>query len=63
MESERAEIGIYQKMRIKNLMGGSVRSDLKKLDPFTLEMSKNHLLRSFRRNRRLRVKAGHKNAK
>ena len=35
--------------------GGSVRSDLKKLDSFTLEMSKNHLIRSFLRNGRLRV--------
>ena len=33
-----------------------MRSDLKKLDSFTLEMSKNHLIRSFLRNGRLRVK-------
>ena len=44
-------------MRIKNLMG-SVRSDLKKLDSFTLEMSKNHLIRSFLSNGRLRVNLG-----
>ena len=31
-------------------------SDLKKLDSFTLEMSKNHLIRTFLRNGRLRVK-------
>ena len=43
-------------MRIKNLRGGgSVRSDLKKLDSFTLEMSKNHLISNFLRNGRLRV--------
>ena len=33
-----------------------MRSDLKKLDSFTLETSKNHLIRSFLRNGRLRVK-------
>ena len=54
MKSGRAEIGSFQKMRIKNLMG-SVRSDLIKLDSFTLEMSKNHLIRNFPRNGRLRV--------
>ena len=36
--------------------GGSVRSDLKKLDSFTVETSKNHLIRNFLRNGRLRVK-------
>ena len=35
--------------------GGSVRSDFKKLDSFTLEKSKNHLIHSFLRNGRLRV--------
>ena len=34
----------------------SVRSDLKKLDSFTLEMSKNYLIRNFLRKGRLRVK-------
>ena len=34
---------------------GSVKSDLKKLDYFTLETSKNHLIRNFLRNGRLRV--------
>ena len=33
-----------------------MRSDLKKLDSFTLETSKNHLIRNFLRNGRLRVK-------
>ena len=56
MKSGRVLIGIFQKMRIKNLRGGSVRSDLKKLDSFTLETSKNHLIRNFLRNERLRVK-------
>ena len=31
-----------------------MRSDLKKFDSFTLEMSKNHLIRTFLRNGRLR---------
>ena len=55
MKSGRAKIAIFQKMRIKNLMG-SVRSDLKKLDSFTLKTSKNHLIRSFLRNGRVWVK-------
>ena len=55
MKSGRAKIGIFQKMRIKNLMWASeVR--LKKLDSFTLETSKNHLIRNFLRSGRLRVK-------
>ena len=33
-----------------------MRSDLKKLDSFTSETSKNHLIRNFLRNGRLRVK-------
>ena len=41
-------------MRIKNLRGGSVRSDLKKLDSFTLETSKNKLIRNFMRNGHVR---------
>ena len=41
-------------MRNKNLRGGSVKSDFKKLDSFTLEMSKNHLIRNVLRNGRLR---------
>ena len=55
MKSGRAKIGIFQKMRIKNLMGGQWGPILK-LDSFTLETSKNHLIRSFLRNGRLRVK-------
>ena len=47
-------MGIFQKMRIKNLRG-SVWSDLKKLDSFTFEMSKNDLIRNFLRKERLRV--------
>ena len=45
-------IGIFQKMRIKNLRG----SDLKKIDSFTLETSKNHLIRNFLPNGRVMVK-------
>ena len=37
------------------ILRGVRRSDLKKLDSFTLEMPKNHLIRSFLRNGRLRV--------
>ena len=56
MKSGRAQIGIFQKMRIKNLRGVSeVR--FKKLDSFTLETSKNNLIRNFLRNGRLRVKS------
>ena len=55
MKAGKAKIGIYQEMRIKNLSGVSeVR--LKKIDSFTLETSKNHLIRNFLRNGRLRVK-------
>ena len=39
----------------KSMGRGSVRSDLKKLDLFTLETSKNHLIRNFLRNGRVRV--------
>ena len=35
--------------------GGSVRSDFKILDSFTLETSKNHLIRNFLRNKGLKV--------
>ena len=35
---------------------GSVRSDLEKLYSFTLETSKNHLIRNILRNGRVRVK-------
>ena len=54
MKSGRAQIVIFQKMRIKNQREVSeVR--LKKLDSFNLETSKNHLIRNFLRNGRLRV--------
>ena len=43
-------------MRIKNLSGGQWGPIEKKLDSFTLETSKNHLIRNFLRNERLRVK-------
>ena len=56
MKSGRAKIGIFKKMRIKNLMGGQWGPILKKLDSFSLETSKNHLICSFLRNGRLRVK-------
>ena len=41
-------------MRIKNLEGHW--GPIKKLDSFTFETSKNHLIRNFLRNGRLRVK-------
>ena len=43
-------------MCIKNLMRGQWGSIKKKLDSFTLEISKNHLISTFLRNGRLRVK-------
>ena len=49
MKAGRAHIRISQKMRLKNLRG-SVRSDLKKLDLFTFETLKKHLIRNFLRN-------------
>ena len=55
MKVGRALIDNFHKMRIKNL-SESVRYDLQKLDFFTLETSKNHLIRNFLRNGRLRVK-------
>ena len=54
MKAGRAWIGIFEKMLIKNMQGVSeVR--FKKLDSFTLETSKNHLIRKFLRNGRVRV--------
>ena len=44
MIAGRASIGIFEKLRIKNLRGGG--SDLKKHDSFTLETSRNHLIRA-----------------
>ena len=55
MKAGIAKIDIFQKMRIKNLRGVSEVRFKKKLDSFTLEMSKNHLIRTFLRNGRLRV--------
>ena len=55
LKAGRALIGIFQKMRIKNLSGGVSEVRLKKLDSFTLETSKNHLIRNFLRNGRVRV--------
>ena len=43
-------------MRIKNLRGVSEVPFKKQLDSFTLKTSKNHLIRNFLRNGRLRVK-------
>ena len=56
MKTGRALVDIFQKMRIKNLKRGvsEVRFK-KKLDSFTLETSKNHLIRNFLRNGRPRV--------
>ena len=56
MKSGRAQIGIFQKMRIKNLRGVSEVRFKEKLDSFTSETSKNHHIRNFLRNGRLRVK-------
>ena len=57
MKAGRAKIDIFQKMRIKNLRKRGVSEvRLKKLDSFTLETSKNHFIRNFLRNGRVRVK-------
>ena len=45
----------FQKMRIKNLRGVSEVRYKKKLDSVILETSKNHFIRKFLRNGRLRV--------
>ena len=56
MKAGRTLIGIFQKMRIKNLRGeGGQWGPIKKLDSFTLETSKNHLIPNFLRNGRVRV--------
>ena len=60
MKSGRAKIGIFQKMRIKNLRGEVSEVRFKKLDSFSLETSKIHLIRNFLRNGRLRVKLQNK---
>ena len=56
MKTGRAYIGIFQKMCIINLRRGQWGPVLKKLDSFTLEKSKKHLIRNFLRNGRVRVK-------
>ena len=63
MKAGGASIGILQKLRIKNLRGVSEVRLKKKLVSFTLETSKNHLIRKFLRNGRLRVKLSWKNFK
>ena len=58
MKAGRAQIGIFQKMRIKNLRGVSeVR--FKKARLLHLGNVKNHLIRNFLRNGRVRVKAAY----
>ena len=52
MRSWRAEIVFFSKRCASKIWAG-----LKKIDSFTLETSKNHLIRNFLRNGRLRVKA------
>ena len=54
MEAAMALIGIFKKMRIKNLRGVS-KVRLKKQDSFTLETSKNNLILNFLRNGQVRV--------
>ena len=54
MKAERALTDIFQKMSIKNLRGVS-EVQFKKLDPFTSETSKNHLIRNFLRNGQLKT--------
>ena len=52
MKAWKAWIRIFQKMRIKNLRKVS---EVKKTRILTLETSKNHLIRNFLRNGRVRV--------
>ena len=47
---------VFSKGCASKIWGGSVRSDFKKRDSFTLKTSKNHLIRDFLRNRRVRLK-------
>ena len=46
--------------KLRSCAHSSVTSDLKKIDSFTLETSKNHLMRNFLRNGRLRVNLNNK---
>ena len=59
MKAWRALIGIFQKIRIKNLREGVmtrvIEVRLKKIDSCTVETSKNHLIRNLLRNGRVRV--------
>ena len=50
---------VSSKRCASKILRGSVRSDLEKLDSFTLETSKNHLIDNFMRNGRLMVKILH----
>ena len=54
MKAERAKILIFQK-NISEGGGGQWGPIKKKLDSFTLETSKNQLIRNFLRNGRLRA--------
>ena len=54
MKSGRAKIGIFQKMRIKNLRGSEVR--FKKTRLLHLGNVEKPLIRNFLRNERMRVK-------
>ena len=55
MKARRPKIGIFQKMRLKNLRGVS-EVWLKKSRLLHLGNVENHVNRNFLRNRRLRVK-------
>ena len=55
MKADKGLIWYFPKDAHQKSDEGSVRSDLKKLDPFILETSKNHLIRNFLRNGRVRV--------
>ena len=56
MKAGTAQIGIFHNDACQKSERWSVMSDLKILDSFTLEMSKNHLIRNCQRNERVRVK-------
>ena len=56
MKAEMAWIVIFQNMRIKIEGEGVSEVRFKKIDSFTFDTSKNHLIRNFLRNGRVRVK-------
>ena len=56
MQAGRAKSLTNQKLRIKNMRGESMKSDCKTVDSFTFETANNQLIRTFVRNRLLRVK-------